>query len=273
MDNRPGRTWRNVEDTAIAAQILRDGSPWWANWRLSQDYYPEGELIWLDVDTTIRNLTHNQKSLNDFAALFVGVGGNTGPKTFPYNFDDLIAALNTIVPYDWRSFLTERLDSHALHAPLGGIEHGGYRLTYSEKPTDFEKALLGRRGGVDAIASLGLLIGKSGQIVDVIMNSLAYKAGLGPGEKIIAVDSLAYTDQRMTDALRTSKTSKNPLELIVSNSDVFQVIHLDYHGGEKYPHLERVANEPDLLDQIIRPLTSSAAPAPASLAAKPSTGR
>ena len=269
MDNRPGRTWRNVQDTAVAAQILRGGSPWWGNWRLSQDYYPEGELIWLDVDTTIRNLTHNQKSLNDFAARFLGVGGNTGPITLPYTFDDIVSNLNAIAPYDWSGFLRERLDSHALHAPLGGIEHGGYRLAYTDKPTDFEKALLSRRGAVDAIASLGLLIGKGGAIADVTMDSLAYKAGMGPGEKIIAVNGLAYTDKRMKDAIRDSKTGKDAIELIVSNSDVFQVVRLDYNDGEKYAHLERVAATPDLLDRIIQPLTSVTATAPTPEPAKP----
>jgi predicted metalloprotease with PDZ domain len=256
MDNRPGRTWRNVQDTAIAASILRGGSPWWSTWRLGQDYYPEGELIWLDVDTTIRNLTHNQKSLNDFAALFLGIGGNTGPLTLPYTFDDLVAALNQIAPYDWRGLLTERLDSHSAHAPLGGIVHGGYNLVYTEEPSDFEKAAL-RRGGVDAAASLGLRVAKTGAIADVLMHSLAYQAGLGPGEKIIAVNGMAYTDARMKAAIHNSKTSTGLITLIVSNTDEFRVVHLDYHGGEKYPHLERAQSTPDLLDQIIQPMTAT----------------
>jgi predicted metalloprotease with PDZ domain len=255
MDNRPGRTWRNVEDTAIAAQILRGGSPWWSNWRLSQDYYPEGELIWLDADTTIRTLTHNQKSLDDFAALFLGVGGNTGPITLPYNFDDLVTGLNKVVPYDWRGFLTERIESHAENAPLGGIEHGGYQLVYTDQPSEFEKAALSRRGGVDAWESLGMRVAKTGDIADVRMYSLSYKAGIGPGEKIIAVNNKAYTDARMKEAIQSAKASKGPIELIVSNTDEFQVVHLNYHDGEKYPHLDRVNNQPDLLDDIIKPLT------------------
>lgn len=269
MDNRPGRTWRNVEDTAIAAQVLRGGSPWWSNWRLGQDYYPEGELIWLDADTTIRSLTHNQKSLNDFAAQFLGVGGNTGPITLPYNFDDLVAALNKVVPYDWKGFLTERIESHSAHAPLGGIEHGGYKLVYAGEPTDVEKAALGRRGGVDAWESLGLHIGKTGAIYDVMMHSLAYQAGMGPGEKIVAVNGLAYTDARMKQAIRDSKTSKDPIELIVTNTDEFSVMHLNYHDGEKYPRLERVNGQPDVLDQIIQPLTKPTKPAAAPAAPAP----
>ena len=270
MDNRPGRTWRNVEDTAIAAQILRGGSPWWSNWRLSQDYYPEGELIWLDADTTIRTLTHNQKSLDDFAALFLGVGGNTGPITLPYNFDDLVTGLNKVVPYDWRGFLTERIESHAENAPLGGIEHGGYQLVYTDQPSEFEKAALSRRGGVDAWESLGMRVAKTGDIADVRMYSLSYKAGIGPGEKIIAVNNKAYTDARMKEAIQSAKSSKGPIELIVSNTDEFQVVHLNYHDGEKYPHLDRVNNQPDLLDDIIKPLTPVIPPpGPAAATSKP----
>ena len=122
---KPGRTWRNLEDTAISSQILRGGNPYWANWRRGQDYYYEGELIWLDADTTIRQLTHDKKSLNDFCVKFLAVGGNTPPKVVPYDFDEIVADLNAVVPYDWRGFLTQRLNTHAAHAPLGGIDHGG----------------------------------------------------------------------------------------------------------------------------------------------------
>ncbi len=269
MDNRPGRTWRNVEDTAIAGQVLRGGSPWWSTWRLGQDYYPEGELIWLDADTTIRGLTQNKKSLNDFVALFLGKGGNTGPITIPYTLDNVVARLNEVVPYDWRGFLTSRIESHDAHAPLGGIEHGGYKLVYTEEPSEFSKAIQSLRGGVDAVASLGLRVGKEGVLSDVLIHSLAYQSGLGPGQKIIAVDGMAYSDARLKDAIKTAKTSTAPIELIVSNNDEFQVVRLDYHGGERYPHLVRVAAQPALLDDIIRPLT----PAPATTAPPAATSK
>ena len=257
MDNRPGRTWRNVEDTAIAASILRGGSPWWSNWRLGQDYYPEGELIWLDADTTIRKLTNGQKSLNDFAALFLGLGGNTGPITVPYDFNDLVTALNTVAPYDWKGFLTERIHSHSAHAPLNGIEQAGYKLVYTDQPTAFEKAALSHRHGMDAWKSLGLRIGKKGAIADVEMKSIADRAGLAPGEKIVAVDNKAYTHARMKQAIDAAKFSKDPIDLIVSNREDFQVVHLDYHGGQLYPRLERVATGPNMLDEIIQPMVKA----------------
>ena len=140
LDYRPGRTWRDLQDTAVAAQILYDTSPQWDNWRRSVDYYQEGELIWLEADTIIRKLTKDKKSLNDFCAQFEGLGGNTPPKVVPYNFDDVVAALNAVAPYDWSAFFHERLTSKAPHAPLGGIENGGYRIVYTDQPSEFIQA-------------------------------------------------------------------------------------------------------------------------------------
>lgn len=254
LDQKPGRTWRNLEDTAIAAQILRGNTANYSNWRRSQDYYPEGELLWLDVDTTIRQLTHGQKSLNDFAVKFLALGGNTPPKVVPYTFDDIVNDLNSVVAYDWRGFLTERLMSHANHAPLGGIEHGGYKLEYGDEPTKFEKAAIGRRGGVDAYYSVGLRVHKDGTIGDVKMFSPAYQAGFAPQWKIVAVNSVGYSDDGFKEALKKAESTREPLEFIVSNDNHFRTLKIDYHGGEKYPRLERVANAPDLLDDILKPL-------------------
>ncbi len=261
LDQKPGRTWRNLEDTAIAAQILRGNTANYSNWRRSQDYYPEGELVWLDADTTIRQLTHGQKSLNDFAVKFLALGGNTPPKVVPYTFDDIVNDLNSVVAYDWRGFLTERLTSHANHAPLGGIEHGGYKLVYSDEPTKFEKAAIGRRGGVDAYYSIGLRVRKDGTIGDVKMFSPAYQAGFAPQWKIIAVNSVGYSDDGFKDTLKKAESTSEPIEFIVSNDNHFRTLKIDYHGGEKYPRLERVASAPDLLDDILKPLVPTATPA------------
>jgi predicted metalloprotease with PDZ domain len=258
LDQKPGRTWRNLEDTAIAAQILRGNTQNYSNWRRSQDYYPEGELLWLDADTTIRQLTHGQKSLNDFCVKFLAVGGNTPPKVVPYTLDDIVNDLNSVVAYDWRGFLTERLTSHADHAPLGGIEHGGYKLVYEDQPTKFEKAALGHRGGLDAFYSVGLRVGKDGTISDVKMFSDAYKAGFAPQWKIVAVNNVGYSDDEFKNALKKAKSTSEPIEFIVSNDNHFRTLKIDYHGGEKYPHLERDTNAPDLLDDIVKPLVPAA---------------
>ena len=259
MDNRTGRIWRNVEDTAIASQFLRGRTQGWFNWKRGQDYYFEGQLIWLDADTTIRELTHNKKSLNDFCLKFLGVGGNTPPKVVPYNFDEVVTDLNAVVAYDWRGFLTERLNSHSTHAPLGGIEHGGYRLIYTDQPTDFEQALLEDRSQIDAFFSAGMQVNKDGGIADVRMGSPAFAAGLGPGANIVAINGHGFTPEVLKNALRQAMGSTDPMELIVSSDNEFRVVRLDYHGGEKYPRLERVAGTPGRLDDILQPLNASGA--------------
>lgn len=257
LDVKPGRTWRSLQDTAISSQILRGGTAEWANWRRGQDYYQEGELLWLDADTTIRQLTHDKKSLNDFCVKFLAVGGNTGPIVLPYDFDEIVADLNAVVAYDWRGFLTDRLNTHAAHAPLGGIEHGGYRLVYTTDPTEFEKAEYDDVKRIDAWFSLGLSISTSGEIRDVRMGSPAYQAGLGPGFKLVAVNGHAFTEDVLKQALRAAKGGAGPIEFIISNDNEFRTVGIDYHDGEKYPHLERVEGTPDLLDQIIKPLAQA----------------
>jgi predicted metalloprotease with PDZ domain len=256
LDMKPGRTWRNLEDTAIAGQILRGGHASWANWRRGQDYYPEGELVWLDADTTIRQLTHDQKSLNDFCVKFLAVGGNTPPKVVPYDFEEIVADLNSVAPYDWRTFLTERLDSHAAHAPLGGIEHGGYKLVYGSEPTDYEKAYLSETKQTDAWFSAGLMVRPDGAIADVRMGSPAYQAGLGPSTKLVAINGHGYTEDVLKHAMRAAKGTTDPIELIVSSDNEFRTVRLDYHDGEKYPRLERVQGTTDLLDEILKPLAA-----------------
>ncbi len=253
MDNRPGRTWRDLQDTATAAQILYSSGDRWDNWRRNVDYYREGELIWLEADTVIRQKSHGKKSLNDFCVRFLGLGGNTGPITVPYTFQDIVDNLNAVQPYDWANFLTDRLTTKVDHAPLGGIENGGYRLVYTDTPNSMEQAREAE-AGVDAWYSLGLHISHNGVLRDVLFYSPAYKADLGPDMTIVAVNGRQYTDALMHDAIRNSKTSQTPIELIVENTGYYRVVQIDYHGGERYPHLERVDSKPDLLDQILQPL-------------------
>ncbi len=252
-DNRPGRTWRDIQDTATAAQILYAAGGGWDNWRLSVDYYDEGELIWLDVDTTIRKLTNGKKSLDDFVAKFHGMGGDTEPKVVPYTFEDVVAGLNGVVVNDWATFLSSRVTSNAYQAPLGGLENGGYKLTYSDKPNAWSAMEDAQRGSFDFWYSLGLHVGKSGTVSDVLKGGVADKGGFGPGMKIVAVNGRAYTPDVLKAAVHDGKDSGPAVELIVENTGFYKVIRLDYHGGERYPQLERVSGVPDRLDDILKP--------------------
>jgi len=255
-DNRPGRNWRNTEDTAISASILRGGNPAWSNWRRGQDYYDEGELLWLDVDTTIRQLTHNQKSLHDFLVLFVGKGGDTGPMVVPYNFDELAKTLNEVVPNDWAGFLHERITTLNPHANLAGIEHGGYKVVYTDKPSSYERDALSMRSNIDAWFSAGLHLTHDGTIADVRVYSAADEAKLAPGEKVIGVNGRTFSADTFHDALKQAKGSTEPIHLIVQSDTYIYPIDLNYHDGEKYPALQRVEGTPALLDDIIKPMTA-----------------
>ncbi|HEX5234854.1 MAG TPA: M61 family peptidase [Silvibacterium sp.] len=257
LDTRPGRTWRDLQDTATAAQILYDASSQWGNWRRGVDYYPEGELVWLDVDTTIRKLTHDKKSLNDFCARFEGLGGNTQPKVVPYTFDDVVANLNAVVPNDWAAFLRERLTSKSPHAPLEGITQGGYRIVYSDQPGLYINAREAATGDADAWWTIGLNAGIDGRISDVLVGSVSDKAGLGPGMQIVAVNGRQYSASLLGDAITAAKGTSDPIELIVTNTGYYKVVKLDYHDGLRFPHLERVEGTPDYLDEILQPLTKS----------------
>jgi predicted metalloprotease with PDZ domain len=253
LDHRPGRTWRNLEDTAVAAQILYSTTSQWDNWRRSVDYYAEGELIWLEVDTKLRQLSKGKRSLNDFCARFLGVRGNTGPEVVPYTLDDVVAELNSLAPYDWKRLLEERVSSLAPHAPLGGIQAGGYRIEYTADSNEFLRASASGDRGVNTWYSLGLKIADN-TIEDVLVGSPAYEAGLGPDMRLIAVNGRRATDELLRSAIRDSKTSKEPIELIVENSGFVRVIKIDYHGGEQYPHLVRDGESPALMDDLLKPM-------------------
>jgi predicted metalloprotease with PDZ domain len=259
LDYKPGREWRSTEDTAIAASILRGGNPAWSNWKRGQDYYQEGELFWLDADTTIRKLTDNKKSLTDFLHIFLGKGGNTGPLIVTYNRDELIADLNQVVKYDWGTFMHDRVDAINPHADLAGIEQGGYKLVYTDKPTKSSRTIAsasGRRGGgIDVWYSIGIRVMSDGTVADVRWNGPADKSKLFPGEKIIAVNGNIFSTDALKSAIQDAKGKTEPIHLIVQGDTFVTTADLDYHDGERYPSLVRVDGTPDYLDDITKPLT------------------
>jgi predicted metalloprotease with PDZ domain len=261
LDYRPGRDWRPTEDTAVASSILRGGNPAWSNWRRGQDYYQEGELVWLDADTLIRKTTNNQKSLNDFEHIFLGKGGNTGPLIVPYTFEELVADLNQVMPYDWATFLRDRIDKINPRADLAGIEQGGYKLVYKDKPSASERTVYangGRRaGGVDVWYSIGLRVNGEGAVSDVRWNGPADKAKLAPGAKIIGVNGQVYSGDLLKEAIKDAKGKTEPIHLIVQSDTFLTTAEIDYHDGERYPVLERVEGTPAYLDEITKPLASS----------------
>ena len=244
---RPGRTWRPLIDTAIG-EPAGGGRGGWLNWRRGTDYYDEGDLLWLEVATIIHDRTHGQKSIDDFCHLFHG-GPNTGPELKTYTFDDVVRALNQIAPYDWAAFLHERLTSTSPDAPVGGIENGGWKVVFTAEP----QRTTGRREIPADLYSIGLQLSQDGTVSDAIVGGPAFKAGISPGMKVVAVDGRAYTHDRLEDAIQNSTGGSAPIALLVVNDDYYRTCQVDYHGGLRYPHLERDASKPDYLDDLIKP--------------------
>jgi predicted metalloprotease with PDZ domain len=253
LDHTPGRSWRPLQDTADAAQILYGAPPEFESWRRSVDYYPEGFLIWLEADTIIRQQTKGQKSMNDFCLIFHG-GGNTPPKVVTYTFDDVVSTLNQVTPYDWKKFLRDRLDTYGPGAPLGGITNSGWKLVYDETQSEYTKDMEKVRNAVDARFSIGLALDDKGGVHDVITDSPAGKAGIAPGTMIVAVNGRKFNPNILRDALKGAKGNGPNLELLVMNGDYYKSFTLNYHDGEKYVHLVRDETKPDILSDIIKPI-------------------
>jgi predicted metalloprotease with PDZ domain len=251
LDHTPGRSWRNLQDTADAAPELYFSPQAWHSWRRSTDFYDEDTLNWLWVDVIIRQQSKGKKTIDDFCKLFHGAP-STGPILKTYTFDDVVTALSQIVPYDWRGFWTERLTSHGPGAPLGGIEGSGWKVVYDENASEMERGAETNWHVVNATDSIGLNLREDGSVVDTIEGMAAAQAGIGPGMKLIAVNGRKYSPEILRDALKAGKTGSAPLELLVENTDYYKTFKLDYHGGERYPHLVRDESKPDLLTEIYK---------------------
>ena len=252
LDRKTGRTWRPLEDTAVAAQLLYDARKDYADYRRRVDYYEEGTLIWLEADVMIRQLSKGAKSLDDFCRSFHG-GPGGAPALKPYTFDDIVAGLNATQPYDWATFLHTRLTSTSPRAPLGGIENGGWKLAYVAEPSVLFKAHEEDAKNIDLMFSLGLVAKDDGTVVDVAVGGPAQKAGIVPAAKLIAINRRQFTPTELREAVGRTPSSTGPLELLVMDGDYYNTFKVDYHGGHQYPVLQRDATKPDLLTQIITP--------------------
>ena len=251
LDAEPGRRWRPLQDTADSAVFLYDADVDWSNWRRTTDFYEEGLFLWLDVDATIRRLTHDQKSMNDFCHLFHG-GKSGEPDLKPYTFEDVVSTLNRVAPYDWTNFLRSRLDSTSPNTPIESIENSGWKLIYNDHPNEIQENRdeVGRK--IDLSLSIGLRLSDDGTIEDVMYDGPSYAAGMGPGMKITAVNGKQFSADTMKEAVEAAKTEATLIQLIVANGPAVQTYAIDYHGGLRYPHLVREESRPDFLTEILR---------------------
>jgi predicted metalloprotease with PDZ domain len=255
----PGRTWRSLQDTTNEPIISSRFVPGtWQSWQRSYDYYPESDLVWLDADTKIRELSGGKKSLDDFAKLFFGID-NGSYITVTYTFDDIVKALNTVQPYDWAGLLRTRVYEVNPNVPENGFTQGGYRLVYNDNEPEWLKKAESVRG-VSFATSLGFSLksdisgpdSHSG-IDQVWWDSLAFKAGITPDMQLQAVNDQKYTPAVLRETILAAEKSQEPIKLLLKRGDEFVTISLGYHGGMRYPHLERVETTPDRLDPILAP--------------------
>jgi predicted metalloprotease with PDZ domain len=250
---RPGRQWRSVEDTTNDPIIAGRRPIPWTSWQRSEDYYSEGQLVWLDADTLIREKTGGKKSLDTFARAFFGVGdGSWTP--YPYTFDDVVKALNEVMPYDWAGFLTKRIKDVAPDYPLDGLARGGWQLVYTDKPTDYWRDNEKGRKMTDLTYSVGFTLSHDANLTSVLWEGPAFKAGLKVGDKLVAVNGIAYDGDKLKEAITEAKGDKAPIELLVKDGDHYRTVQVDYHDGLRYPRLQRIAGKPDLLSDIYKPL-------------------
>lgn len=249
---RPGRTWRSLLDTAVAVPGLFTGGPdsgGWTSWRRGFDYYEEGELLWLEAATVIHEQSHGQKSIEDFFHLFYG-GANNGPELKTYTFDELAQTLNQVVNYDWAGFWNTRLNSTSPDPPAAGIEASGWKLTFT--PQTLPPGRISRGSSVGTY-TIGLNLNTEGVVTDAIFGGPAFKAGLAPGMKVVGVNGRLFTPDIFADAIKASATNSRPIELLAIVNDYYKTCTIDYHGGERYPHLVRNPNRPDYLADLLKP--------------------
>jgi len=243
---RPGRTWRPLQDTATGEPGLGFARGW-INWRRGTDYYDEGDLLWLEVATIIHQQTHGAKSIDDFCNAFHG-GPNNGPEVKTYTFEQLVSDLNAIAPYDWASFFRTRLDSTSKEAPVGGLENGGWKVTFTDKPAKLE----GRRGNFGDVYSIGLQVGADGAVADSIVGSPAFESGISSGMKIVGVNGRVFKPELLEDAIKDAKDSSKPITLLAVVDEYYRTCTINYHDGPRYPHLVREEGKPDYLDELIK---------------------
>lgn len=252
LDVRRGRDWRDLSDTTYDPIITARRPKGWVSYQRSEDYYNEGLLVWLEADAVLRAQTGGTKGMDDFARVFFG-GQDGDFRARGFTFEEVVATLNAVAPYDWAGFLRQRITEKAAGAPLGGITQGGYRLIYTEEPTPFFRDKEKRAAELDLSFSVGLTIGKGGKVNSVIWDGPAFNAGLTSAAEIVAVNGQVYSDEVMLDAISAAKGRSDPIRLIVRTGSRVREVPVAWNGGLRYPRLEKTVPGEASLDLLLRP--------------------
>jgi predicted metalloprotease with PDZ domain len=249
---QPGSRWRPMADTAVASQIVFDAPDAWASSRRGADYYDASDFLWLDVDVQLRAQSRGKRSLDDFARRFFA-GPSGAPALKPYDEQDVYDALAAVAPGDWRAFVHRHLDATDSVALLGALERAGWKLEYTAAKNDWLEFAQKRHQTVDRRWSIGLVLAEDGAVQDVIADGAAGVAGVAPGMKLVAVNGRKYSDALLDTAIAAAQKARQPIELLVANGAFFRTIPVPYYAGPRYPHLARIAGEPDYLSAVLAP--------------------
>ena len=248
----PGRAWRPLVDTTNDPIIAQRSPQPWRSWQRSEDYYSEGQLIWIDVDRIIRQRSGGKRSIDDFAQAFFGVRDRDWGE-LTYDLDDIVATLNRIQPYDWRGYLQRRVYATAPEAPLEGISQGGYRLIFAAEPTPWIKSAEKQGKNNDLTYSGGFVVGNDGKVTSVLWDSPAFNAGMTIGSQIVAVNGRTFDGDAIKQAIKAAAAGGSAPQLLIHDGDVYRTVTLDWHGGLRYPQLVKTGKGQGTLDALLAP--------------------
>ncbi|RPF71225.1 M61 family metallopeptidase [Aurantiacibacter spongiae] len=249
-EGQPGRAWRSVQDTTYDPIVNSRRPLPYSSLQRSEDYYVEGALTWLEADQIIRDGTGGAKGLDDFARDFFGkTDGDWGELT--YDFDEVVATLNRVYPYDWAGFLDTRLRQPNQPAPTRGLAMAGYELVWKDTPNPYAKGRMDNGDYVDLFYSLGMSLSVSGTVVSTLWDGPAFAAGIVNGAEIVAVNGEEFAPDTIRDAVTAARDSREPIELLVKRGERYDTIAIDYHGGLRFPWIEPTGDGEQGLDRLL----------------------
>jgi predicted metalloprotease with PDZ domain len=248
----PGRTWRPLIDTTNDPIIAQRAPQPWRSWQRSEDYYSEGQLIWIDVDRIIRQQSGGKRSIDDFARAFFGVRDRDWGE-LTYTLDDIVRTLNEVQPYDWRGYLQRRVYDLAASPPLEGINQGGYHLIYTDEPTKWWKSAEKNAKNTDLTYSGGFVVSHDGRITSVLWDSPAFNTGMAVGNQLVAVNNRSFDMDDLKQAIKEAAGNDRAVELLLKDGNLYRNVTLDWHGGLRYPRLEKVGKGEGTLDALLAP--------------------
>lgn len=248
--NRSGREWKTLADSTLDVVYMPGKAVTWRDWQRREDYYPEGVLLWLDVDAHLRELTHERRGLDDFARAFFATHGLVRTIS-TYTFQDVCAALNAIARADWAGFLNHHLETHSDTDAVAGLARAGWKLVYSSEASDTFLQDEAASGGINLDTSLGLQLSSSGSVRSVMWNGPAFRAGLAPAMQIVAIDGKAFSRKAVLEA--TNNAGSVPVRVTIEQSNQSRDVLIPYSGSLRYPHLERIVGTADRLTPLLTP--------------------